>query len=127
MTDTIGFPDDIPRWLVTSFRGTLEVIDAADLLVLVIDADQTDKEVERKVSTSFDTLRQDHPPIVPVLNKIDRVSQHDVRRRSAILDDIVGSPIQISAIEATGCDPRADAICDDLPPPRRRGIRPSSR
>ncbi|MFB6359708.1 MAG: GTPase HflX, partial [Halobacteriales archaeon] len=36
LTDTVGFLDDLPHWLVESFRGTLREVEQADAVLLVV-------------------------------------------------------------------------------------------
>lgn len=102
VTDTVGFIDALPHWLVESFRGTLAAAMAADAVVLVVDAAQPVEELRRDVRTVREALEADHPPLVPVLNKIDLVDGAQLDRRRAVLDDLVDDPVAISATEGEG-------------------------
>jgi len=37
LTDTVGFIDSLPPWLIEAFKATLEEIYLADLVVLLLD------------------------------------------------------------------------------------------
>ncbi len=56
LTDTVGFIDDLPPWLVEAFHSTLEEIALADVILLVVDASDPPAEVERKLASSLKTL-----------------------------------------------------------------------
>lgn len=57
VTDTVGFIDDLPPWLIEAFHATLEEIAFADLVLLIVDASEPLDEVEDKVETSLEILR----------------------------------------------------------------------
>ena len=115
LTDTVGFLDELPHWLVESFRGTLSAVDAADAVVLVVDAAQPVSEVRRKLDTVRDTFDESHPPVVPVLNKADRVEVDQLADRAAVVEDIVGEPVAISAMEGAGLETLEARIVATLP------------
>ncbi len=72
LTDTVGFVRNLPHGLVEAFKATLEEASAADLLVHVIDA--ADSEAERHIATTDKVLREIGAggiPRVLVFNKID--------------------------------------------------------
>lgn len=115
LTDTVGFLDNLPHWLVSSFRGTLEVATMADAVVLVVAADQPLDELQRKVNTSKETLGPECPPIVPALNKIDRVDEGRLERLLEFLREEVGEPVPISATQGEGLPRLREALVDVLP------------
>jgi len=47
VSDTVGFIDRLPHTLVAAFRGTLEEVRDADVLLHVIDASAEDREPAR--------------------------------------------------------------------------------
>lgn len=73
LTDTVGFIDDLPSWVIDAFHATLEEIEMADVVVLVIDASEPINEIERKVKVSFSELRDLNvsAPVILVFNKCD--------------------------------------------------------
>jgi GTP-binding protein HflX len=116
VTDTVGFIDDLPHWLVESFRGTLSAVEAADVVVVVVDAAESAAEIHRKLRTVRDTL-DDHPPLVPVLNKVDAVADDQLAERSEPVTAVLGDPVPVSATEGTGLDrlvERVEAAVPDL-------------
>jgi GTP-binding protein HflX len=115
LTDTVGFLDDLPHWLVESFRGTLSAVEAADAVVVVVDAAQSTPELRRKLRTVLETVDDDHPPLVPVLNKTDLVAADRLDERRAAVEELVGDPVGISAIEGHGIETLEDRIQTTLP------------
>jgi GTP-binding protein HflX len=75
ITDTVGFIDDLPHWLIKAFHSTLEEIFLSDVILLMLDASEDIEEIQRKLDTSFNVLLPDLNPskIILVLNKIDRI------------------------------------------------------
>jgi GTP-binding protein HflX len=73
LTDTIGFLENLPHFLIESFRNTIEDIFNADLVLLVLDSSDEMPEVIRKLRTSKGILLPDIDPanIIIVLNKTD--------------------------------------------------------
>lgn len=57
VTDTVGFIEDLPPWLIEAFHATLEEIAFADLVLLIVDGSEPLEEVEHKVETSLEILR----------------------------------------------------------------------
>ncbi|UCG68575.1 MAG: GTPase HflX [Thermoplasmata archaeon] len=78
ITDTVGLIDDLPHWIIDAFHSTLEEIYLSDLILLIVDINETVEEVNRKLKTSFDVLLPDINPsdIILILNKIDKISDN---------------------------------------------------
>jgi GTP-binding protein HflX len=71
-TDTVGFIHRLPTSLIAAFRGTLEEITRADLLIQLVDASSPD--LERELAATDDVLRELEAKEVPRLlawNKMD--------------------------------------------------------
>jgi GTP-binding protein HflX len=99
VSDTVGFIDRLPHSLVAAFRGTLEEVREADVLLHVIDASAEDRE--RRVSAVRAVLKEvgaDEVPCLEVYNKADKLAEDDRRRLAA------GSSgaVVISALRAQG-------------------------
>ncbi len=86
LTDTVGFIEDLPPWLVEAFHATLEEIAYSDLVLLVVDASDPTDELERKLASSIDTLRgfladHDRTDLIEnlflVFNKTDQAPSRD--------------------------------------------------
>ena len=74
MTDTVGFIQDLPTELVTSFKSTLEESKNVDLLVHVIDAsDPNHEEHEKTVLQIMKDLEMLEIPRLTLYNKADKV------------------------------------------------------
>ncbi len=94
LTDTVGFIDNLPPFIVEAFHSTLEEIVKADVILLILDASEPWGEVRRKFLASLRVLRElktlDKPLIV-VLNKMDLTKREDIedkkRRIRAIAEE----------------------------------------
>ena len=74
LTDTVGFIQDLPTELVTSFKSTLEESKNVDLLVHVIDAsDPNHEEHEKTVLQIVKDLEMLDIPRLTLYNKADKV------------------------------------------------------
>ena len=75
MTDTIGFIQFLPPYLVKAFRSTLEEIFDADLIVLVVDISDDVYEIIRKMATAYGIMNHEgmKAQIITVFNKIDQL------------------------------------------------------
>src|SRR5213594_3993109 len=76
LTDTIGFVDGVPFWMVEAFNATLEEILQADLVLLLVDATDSESEIRRKVRLAARTLFPNAPSdsFIPVLTKADELA-----------------------------------------------------
>ncbi|MFA4647463.1 GTPase HflX [Pyrococcus kukulkanii] len=92
ITDTVGFIDNLPPFIVEAFHSTLEEIVKADIIVLVLDASEPWPEIRRKFFASLDVLRElkalDRPMIV-ALNKTDLIPEKDAEEKALLLREIV--------------------------------------
>lgn len=99
-TDTVGFIQKLPTTLVAAFRATLEEIAEADLLLHVVDI--THPQVHEQAEAVHQTLEEidaDHIPVVPVLNKIDRLENPENARRNL---EAFPNAVAISALRGDG-------------------------
>lgn len=73
LTDTVGFVSKLPTRLIEAFKGTLEEVKYADLLLHVVDASNSDLDIQIKTTYSIlkdlDVLDK---PIITVFNKMDK-------------------------------------------------------
>ena len=81
LTDTVGFIRNLPVWLIESFRSTLEEVFLSDVILLLLDGADPMDEFERKLKVALDTLlpKARTESIVPVINKIDLISDDEIR------------------------------------------------
>ncbi|AFL95450.1 GTP-binding protein, HflX family [Thermococcus cleftensis] len=88
VTDTVGFIDGLPPFIVEAFHSTLEEIVKADIILLVLDASEPWTEMRRKFLASLGVLRELKAldkPIIVVLNKRDLTSEEDIRDKAEIM------------------------------------------
>jgi GTPase len=80
ITDTVGFIENLPACIIDAFHSTLEEIELADVVVLVVDSSEAKKIVEKKLRVSLDELRSIGvgAPIIITLNKIDLITKEDL-------------------------------------------------
>ncbi len=116
VTDTVGFIQDLPHWLVESFKSTLDSVYRADLVLLVVDISESVEEIREKLVTSHDTLyERNEAPIVTVLNKTDKVDDAEIQRKREALSALAPNPVAVSAAEGLNIDTLAERIDADLP------------
>lgn len=79
LTDTVGFVSKLPTRLIEAFKGTLEEVKYADLLLHVVDASNKDLDIQIKTTYSIlkdlDVLDK---PIITVFNKMDKVDMENL-------------------------------------------------
>jgi GTP-binding protein HflX len=75
LTDTVGFIENLPSCIIDAFHSTLEEIELADVVVLVVDGSEEKEIVEKKLRVSLNELRNIGvgAPIIIALNKIDLI------------------------------------------------------
>lgn len=101
-TDTVGFIQKLPTDLVAAFRATLEEIADSDLLLHVIDITHVNAHAQAEaVYQTLVDIGADHIPVIPVLNKIDRLADPEGARQH-----LAGFPnaIAISALKGQGIE-----------------------
>jgi GTPase len=107
VSDTVGFIDRLPHALVAAFRATLEEVAASDLLVHVIDASNSDRELQMSaVRSVLAEVGADEVPSVEVFNKLDRLDPGERARLQAIYP----GAIAISALTGEGRDELVAAL-----------------
>ena len=76
IADTVGFIQKLPHQLVAAFRATLEELEAADLLLHVVDASHPQaRDQEQTVVDVLAELGLGDKPVLTVFNKVDRLAQ----------------------------------------------------
>lgn len=118
VTDTVGFVQDLPHWLVESFSATLSEAAAADIVILVVDISDPIAELEEKTRLSLDVLGAqgvDESSIITAVNKIDAVDQPTRLERLESIREMAPSPIPISVQERENIDELVMAVSDRLP------------
>jgi len=111
-TDTVGFIQKLPTTLVAAFRATLEEIAEADLLLHVVDI--THPQVQEQAQAVHQTLKDieaDHIPVVPVLNKIDRLERPESAKQNL---ETFPNAVAVSALRGDGIADLLQTVRDRL-------------
>ena len=89
VTDTVGFVDNVPYWLVDAFNATLEEIYQAELVLLLLDASDSDAEILRKARLAARILlpKLGTTAVVPVLTKVDLLDADGRRAKAELLEE----------------------------------------
>ena len=91
VTDTVGFIDGLPPFIVEAFHSTLEEIVKSDVILLVLDSSEPWREIARKFRASVDVLRELKAlgkPIIVVLNKVDLIEGEDADEKVRLLKEL---------------------------------------
>jgi GTPase len=111
VTDTVGFIRKLPHQLVNAFAATLEETTLADLVLHVVDANETEEELEAMTRAVEDVLEEigvGETPRLLVLNKADMLD--DERRRELSFRHPEG--FLVSAVTGEGLEELGEAIAD---------------
>jgi GTPase len=114
LSDTVGFINKLPHELIEAFKATLEEVEAADLLLIVLDSHDPNILTHQRVT--FDILKEigaDKKPIVTLLNKMD-LTGNGVDRRIYSFKEYKTRYIYVSALKMTGLDDIKKAVDDIL-------------
>ena len=121
LTDTIGFLENLPHFMMESFRNTIEDIFNADMVLLVLDSSDEMPELKRKLKTSKDILLPDIDPsnIIVVLNKTDLLKFGMKERIDTVKTEFPQSEIVLSSVvENYGLDVLRSKILEKFTYPR---------
>lgn len=110
ISDTVGFVSKLPTHLIEAFKGTLEEIKFADVLLHVVDVNNEDLEIQIKTTNSIlkelDVLNK---PTIMVFNKID------IKENREVIHDFKTHTVFISAKEELNIDLLLESIQKLLP------------
>ncbi len=102
-TDTVGFIEDLPTFLIDSFKSTLEEALAADLIFMIVDGSEPIEYILRKVRVTINTLAEltISNNRVLVLNKTDLITNEEIEFRITSLRQSYPelTVVSISALE----------------------------
>lgn len=112
LTDTVGFIDDLPHFMIKAFRSTLSEVSCADLVLLVADLSDGPQEIRRKLAACHRTLWEldISSPIITVLNKADRLDTSEIDLRIREIADLAPEPMIVSASDGSGLEAILDRI-----------------
>ncbi|HOU70742.1 MAG TPA: GTPase HflX [Methanothrix sp.] len=125
LTDTVGFIDDLPHFLIKAFRSTLSEISEADLVLLVADISDPIDLLRRKLIASHKALWDCNvaSPIITVLNKADRLNEREAALKAEMVRDLTPYPILASAITGQGLGLLEESLSQHLQPLSEHEIR----
>ncbi|HSH35998.1 GTPase HflX [Schnuerera sp.] len=112
ITDTVGFVSKLPTHLIEAFKGTLEEVRFADLIIHVVDGSNEDLDIQ--IQTTMEILKELKvldKPIITVFNKMDKVNKDNLLFDSKYIDD----KIFISSRNGTNLEQLLQLIQDKLP------------
>ena len=108
LSDTVGFIEDLPPYLVASFRSTLKVATDADLLLHVVDTSRPGVEERiRIVEKTLKDIECENKPRIIVFNKIDLVLEETILLR---LKDRYQNSVLLSATTGEGIEELKDKV-----------------
>jgi len=118
LTDTVGFIDDLPHFLIKAFRSTLSEISEADLVLLVADISDPPQLLRRKLVASHKALWdcEVSVPIVTILNKADRLEEGEAAEKAELIRDLAPYPVLASAFTGQGLGVLEECISQRLQP-----------
>ena len=125
LTDTVGFIDDLPHFLIKAFRSTLSEISEADLVLLVADISDPIELLRRKLIASHKALWDCEvtSPIITVLNKADRLEVRKAAEKAQLVSDLAPYPILASAATGQGLGLLEECLSQRLEPLPEHEIR----
>jgi len=85
ISDTVGFISKLPAYMIDAFKSTLEELNYTDVVIVVIDVDDTILELKKKFRscvTTLDEIGVDKDKIIFVLNKSDLVSEEEINSKA---------------------------------------------
>jgi len=125
LTDTVGFIDDLPLFLIKAFHSTLSEIAQADLVILVVDLSDPLDLLRRKLVASHKAMWdcQVNAPMITALNKVDQLDEFEARMKVAQIRDLAPHPVMVSAHSSQGLEGLKELIHQTLPPLKEYQIR----
>jgi len=115
--DTVGFIKKLPHQLIPAFESTLEAAREADLLLNVLDVSNPNLfDHWRTINEVLNEIFKDreHPPLLNVLNKIDRLSAEEDHARLEKAKAELNHTVEVSALAGTNLDKLMQRIGQEL-------------
>ena len=89
IADTVGFISKLPAYMIDAFKSTLEELIHTDVIILVIDINDSISELKKKFSSCMKTLNElgvEKNKIVYALNKSDLLKDEETERKIKFLN-----------------------------------------
>jgi len=89
LTDTVGFIKDLPAYIIDAFHSTLEEIEVADVVVLIIDVSEKKETIVEKLKVSLNELIEIGvvSPIIITLNKTDLIPNEELNEKLSYVNN----------------------------------------
>lgn len=132
LSDTVGFIRHLPTTLIQAFRATLEEVVEAALLLHVVDISSPHAAQQTiQVSKVLAEIGAGSTPQILVLNKVDKLSDHNDERVGAACRRVLGQAgeglparaVPVSALSGDGLDRLLEVIDEILPADPIRRVR----
>ena len=126
LADTIGFIDNLPNATLDAFRATLSEALECDMLMVLVDATDSEDEFRRKISATQREINSrylgeegvdilDERKIMCVLTKIECISETELMEKQSIVREYgYAQPLGISVHENIGLTELQDAMLTQL-------------
>ena len=89
IADTVGFISKLPAYMIDAFKSTLEELTHTDVIILVIDINDSISELKKKFSSCMRTLSElgvEQDKVVYALNKSDLLENDEIERKIEFLN-----------------------------------------
>ncbi len=89
IADTVGFISKLPAYMIDAFKSTLEELKHTDVIILVIDINDSISELKKKFSSCMRTLNElgvEQNKIIYALNKSDLLKNEEIERKVEYLN-----------------------------------------
>ncbi|WP_406661050.1 GTPase HflX [Methanolobus sp. ZRKC3] len=124
LTDTVGFIEDLPHWMVDAFRSTLNEIFLADVVLLTVDSSEPLESIRNKLLVCHETMwdQLQEVSIVTVFNKVDQLTKDELDERILSLGYLAPNPVAVSAKTDFGLDALKEELRKHLPKWERASV-----
>lgn len=113
-TDTVGFIQKLPTGLIEAFKSTLEEINEADLILIVVDVSNYNAAAQFKtVKNVLKEINAENIPMMNVFNKADLL-EDDLKETQSLLAQEDPNAFLISAKTGYGLDALKTGIMEAL-------------
>jgi GTP-binding protein HflX len=117
ITDTVGLVDGLSHSMIRAFHSTLEELNLADVIVILVDLSDPIDEIIRKYTVCLQTLKDitvgNTKPYFIVANKVDLCDELETKEKMLVFGNKVCIPA--SARQKINLDRIRETILDFLP------------
>ncbi len=117
ITDTVGLVDGLSHEIIHAFHSTLEEINLADAIAILVDISDPIDEIMRKYAICLQTLRDitvgNMKPYFIVANKMDICDELEIKEKMLLFRNKVSIPA--SARQKINLDRIKETIMDNIP------------